>query len=210
MPRNRGSTPPSPLGDTMSLRILLQLAVPLLINKPIPDRHEIRDSSVNYIVLHYDEGGDYKIARVTLIKRHASYHYFVKRDGTIIKLLDPTYQGSHAGLSYYNGYFHINKYSIGICLENKPPQEYTNKQYTSTAWLIKSLQQRYRDSTSHIILGHSEVAWPRGRKQDPGKQFNWNTLHQLIDSTTVRKHNESKHPKVLRVGKNKKKHKSPN
>jgi N-acetyl-anhydromuramyl-L-alanine amidase AmpD len=193
----------------MSLRILLQLAVPLLINKPIPDKHEIRDSSVNYIVLHYDEGGDYKIARVTLIKRHASYHYFVKRDGTIIKLLDPMYAGSHAGLSYYNGNFHINKYSIGICLENKPPQEYTRKQYTSTAWLIKSLQQRYRDSTSHIILGHSEVAWPRGRKQDPGKQFNWNTLHQLIDSTTVRKHNESKHPKVPIVPKHKKKRKNP-
>jgi N-acetyl-anhydromuramyl-L-alanine amidase AmpD len=172
----------------MKLVLLLQLVAPLMINKPIPDEHELRDTSVNYIILHYDEGGDYKIARRTLIRRHANYHYFIKRDGTIVKMLDPRYQGSHAGLSYYNGYFHLNKYTISICLENKPPQLYTPAQYTSTAWLIKSLQSRYPDSTSHIILGHSDIAWPRGRKKDPGEHFDWHRLHQLLDSTVVKTH----------------------
>jgi AmpD protein len=75
----------------------------------------------------------------------------------------------------------LNKYSIGICLQNDPPEAYTEKQYNSVAWLINELQLRYKDSTSKVIVGHSDIALPRGRKLDPGKHFSWITLYAHIN-----------------------------
>lgn len=162
------------------INFLFQLTTPTVIHNPLAGTHRVRDTSKNYIVLHYDDGKSYSSARSFLIKKGNSYHYYIKRDGTIMKMLDTKYEAGHAGLSYYNGNVRMNRYSIGICLQNNPPQKYTTAQYNSAAWLIRQLQKRYEDSTSKIILGHSEIAVPRGRKKDPGKHFNWKKLHMLI------------------------------
>ena len=58
---------------------------------------------------------------------------------------------------------------------------YTAKQYNSAGWLIKQLQSRYNDSTSKVIIGHSDIAIPRGRKLDPGLHFDWEKLHVNIN-----------------------------
>ena len=165
----------------LKLLFLAQLLAPTVLSKPLPSKKTLRDTSVNYIVLHYDDGGSYKSTRQTLIKKRNSYHYYIQRDGVIIKLIDPKYQASHAGISYYKGMVRLNKYSIGICLENDPPEAYTEKQYNSVAWLINVLQHKYKDSTTKVLLGHSDIAFPRGRKQDPGVHFNWEKLrHHII------------------------------
>lgn len=157
--------------------LLMQINV---VTNILPGKHELRDTSVNYIVLHYDEGKSYTGTRSSLIRKGNSYHYYVKRDGTVVKLLDPKYKANHAGISYYKKKFGLNMYSIGICLQNKPPQQYTSAQYKSLRWLILDLQKRYNDSTTRIILGHSDVALPRGRKKDPGKHFSWMHLRTMI------------------------------
>lgn len=162
------------------LGILFQLFIPTITTDILPGKHSLRDTTVNYIVLHYDDGKSYKSVRQFLIKKGNSYHYYIKRDGTIVKLLDTKYEAGHAGLSFYKKYVRMNRYTIGICLQNKPPQQYTKEQYISAAWLIRQLQKKYTDSTARIILGHSEIAIPRGRKKDPGKHFNWKKLHALI------------------------------
>lgn len=163
----------------LTLLLLQQLLQPVIINKPLPIRNkEIRDTSINYIVIHNDGGGDYSIARSTLIRRHLSYHYYIKRNGTIVKMLDPKYQADHVGYSFWNGKFRINKYSIGICFENSGKTPYTNEQYVSAVFLIQMLQERFKDSTSKVIVGHSDVALPHGRKIDPGKFFDWNKLQK--------------------------------
>ena len=160
---------------------MAQLIVPTLLNKPLPVKKTVRSTTANYIILHYDDGGSYKSTRRTLIKKRNSYHYYIQRDGTIVKLIDPKYEASHAGISYYKGKFRLNKYSIGICLQNDPPEAYTEKQYNSAGWLIKQLQSRYKDSTSKVIIGHSDIAFPRGRKIDPGKHFDWEKLRVNIN-----------------------------
>lgn len=157
--------------------LLLQ---PLIINKPLPVKPLPRDETKNYIILHYDEGTSYSGTRSALIKKGSSYHYYIQRNGNIIRFVDTKYQAGHAGISYYKGLFKINKYSIGICLQNNPPQNYTNVQYERLAWLIQQLQHKYPDSTSKIILGHSDIAIPRGRKKDPGTHFDWNKLQTLL------------------------------
>jgi N-acetyl-anhydromuramyl-L-alanine amidase AmpD len=147
----------------------------------LPKRNvELRDSSKNYIVIHNDDAGSYEIARQTLIKRRLSYHYYIQRNGRIIELLEPQYAASHVGYSYWNGLVRMNRYTIGICLQNKPPQTYTNEQYTSLSQLILLLQNRYPDSTSQVLIGHDQVAIPFGRKHDPGPEFNWTFLRTLI------------------------------
>lgn len=167
------------------ISLLFQLNAPTVINDLLPGERSLRNTSVNYIVLHYDDGKSYSGTRKFLLRKGNSYHYYVKRNGTVVKLVDTKYQAGHAGISYYKGYVRMNRYSIGISLQNDPPQKYTDAQYKSTAWLITQLQRKYKDSTSRVILGHSEIAVPRGRKKDPGSHFNWSRLRKLISAQTA-------------------------
>lgn len=162
------------------LLLIMQIYAPTIINDPLPTAKKLRDTTTNYIVLHYDDGGSYKDVRRTLVKSKNSYHYYITRDGTIYNLVDTKYAANHAGVSYYRGYVRLNNYSIGICFQNKPPQEYTSIQYKNAAWLIKQLQEQYKDSTANIIIGHSNIAFPRRRKSDPGKHFNWDVFNKLL------------------------------
>ena len=164
----------------LKMLLMAQLITPILLNKPLSVKKTVR-SPINYIVLHYDDGGSYKSTRRYLNKKGNSYHYYIQRNGTIIKLIDPKYEASHAGVSFYKGKIRLNKYTIGICLQNDPPEAYTEKQYNSAGWLIKQLQSRYKDSTSKVVIGHSDIAFPRGRKLDPGEHFNWEKLHVNIN-----------------------------
>lgn len=172
-----------------TLLLLFQLQAPTIENKPLPVKREIRDTTTNFVILHYDDGESYDIARRTLIRRKLSYHYYIKRDGKIIQLVDPKYKASHVGLSYYKGYVRLNKYSIGICLQNNSKQPYTEEQYKNLAWLVNKLQTRFPDSTSKQVIGHSHVATPFGRKIDPGEMFDWDKLNKYI--TEIR--NEQPH-----------------
>jgi N-acetylmuramoyl-L-alanine amidase len=159
----------------MSL-LILQLQVPNVIVNPIPHKKEIRNSGNNYIVLHSDEGSGYTSTRRFLIRKGNSYHYYIKRSGDVVKLIDPKYKASHAGISFYEGKFGMNSHSIGIALQNNNKQTYTEKQYTSLTWLITQLRSRYKDSTSNVILRHSDIALPRGRRNDPGENFSMEKL----------------------------------
>lgn len=159
---------------------ILQLNAPVVINNPLPIRKEKRNASLNYIVLHSDEGSSYKSTRSFLIRKRNSYHYYIKRNGDIVKMIDPMYKANHAGLSFYKGKFRMNNYSIGIALQNNMRQEYTDRQYASLAWLTCVLRKRYPDSTSSIILRHSDIAIPRGRKNDPGDNFSSTILNSHL------------------------------
>lgn len=165
-----------------TIALLLQLATPTILDRPLPVRRRItRDTTINYVILHNDGGtGGYSVARRTLIRRRLSYHYYISRNGNVIKMLDPKYEASHVGYSYWNGLFRINRYSIGICLENGISLAYSIEQYNSLAWLILNLQQRFPDSTTKTIVGHSEVALPLGRKTDPGPLFDYNHLNRIL------------------------------
>lgn len=168
--------------------VLLQLLVsiisfsPKVIAKPFP-ADERRDTTHNVIVIHYDSANTPATTFLTLRHARNAYHYLIAKNGTIYKMIDPKYKGRHAGLSDFDGYFSVNRISIGICLVNNGHQEYTHEQYRSLAWLVNVLQHRYpdlRDTTR--IVGHSDVAIPRGRKKDPGEFFHRDSLFVLLDS----------------------------
>ncbi len=141
------------------------------IKMPLPPRG-LRDSTQNYIVIHND--GSNMSARGThsvLRRRRLSYHYFVARDGKIYEYVNPKYIARHAGISLYDGIKLWNNFSIGICLQGKNGMEYSDKQYESLNRLVQQIHNRYPDSKTRPILTHAQVAFPFGRKKDPGPTF---------------------------------------
>ena len=156
------------------------LVPPKVVNKPFPASTR-RDTTTTYIVIHNDSSPNPRTTFSWLRRKRNSYHYYIDRQGTIYKLVDPKYEAGHAGLSYYYGHWRLNRISIGICLENQLPQQYTEVQYQSLAWLVFQMQKRYPESKTHPIVGHSDVAWPRGRKNDPGEHFDWRKLYGYLD-----------------------------
>ncbi|HYH99400.1 N-acetylmuramoyl-L-alanine amidase, partial [Hyalangium sp.] len=75
----------------------------------------------------------------------------------------------------------VNGRSIGIELVNdgggKTP--YTDAQMKSLIQLTGYLKQEYKVPMNNIV-GHKDVAVPKGRKSDPSANFNWNRLRDGI------------------------------
>jgi N-acetyl-anhydromuramyl-L-alanine amidase AmpD len=155
------------------------LQAPTVVQRPFP-ASKLRDTSITYIILHNDSSLSPATTFRWLRRKKASYHYYIDRAGTIHKLIDPRYVAGHAGLSYYDGHWQLNRISIGICLQNQLPQDYTAAQYTSLRWLVNAMHRRYPNSKHTPILGHDQVAWPRGRKYDPGEHFDWTKFQDQL------------------------------
>lgn len=161
----------------------LQLLVaPKIINKPFPVE-EVRKTTDNIVIIHYDSGTNINTTLKYLRRKGNAYHYIIERSGTIYKLIDPKYEARHAGISFFRGHWSLNDYSIGICLSGTGTVPFTDKQYTSLAWLINTLKTRYPDILENKIVGHEDIAMPFGRKHDPGENFDWRRLFSLLKNT---------------------------
>lgn len=166
--------------------VLLQLAQPTILHRPLPAK-ELKNDSINYIVIHSDESPTINTTFRWLRRAGNSYHYYITKTGIIYKVVDIRYEAGHAGLSTYDGLWRMNFYSIGICLENKFPEEYTISQYKSLAWLITDIWKRRPDSRYKPVLTHADIAFPSGRKHDPGEHFNGNLLLNYIQQWMLQK-----------------------
>lgn len=150
--------------------LVLLLQAPQITKLPLP-ASVLRDTTRNFIVIHND--GSNMSARGTrnvLRRRRLSYHYFIDRNGKIYQYVDPKYIAKHAGISLRDGMISWNDFSIGICLQGMNGLVYTDRQYASLQILINHLKTRY-GNIGHKLYTHSEVAFPWGRKNDPGETF---------------------------------------
>lgn len=138
-----------------------------------------------YIILHYDGASNSTSAVGWMLnpKSRVSAHLHISRDGVITQLAMFNIKCWHAGASSWAGLQNLNNYSIGIELQNKGTEIYTNKQIGVALDVCKAIIEHYAIVD---ILGHSDVA--PGRKDDPGKQFPWAKFKLLIknkhDGTT--------------------------
>jgi N-acetyl-anhydromuramyl-L-alanine amidase AmpD len=140
-----------------------------------------RDTTKNYIVIHNDGANlNARSTRNILAVRKLSYHYFIERDGTIHQFMDLRYIAKHAGDSRWSGLFNWNTFSIGIALQGANYTQYTCNQYKSLKNLLNYIKLRYPDTVDKPVLGHDDIAWPRGRKHDPGKNFDTRRLENDI------------------------------
>lgn len=143
-------------------------------------------TTTDLIVVHLTSGSD-PYGAVRKISSKAGAHYLIlKDDGQIIKFLDDTVLGNHAGGRdhpgdpYWAGERNINGRSVGIELENVKPNEvdadFTEAQYTSLLWLLQQLVDTYGIDPRRVI-GHSDLAVEMNiRDFDPGFRFDWPRL----------------------------------
>jgi len=135
--------------------------------------------SIKFLIIHYTGMKIQKeaIKRLTQIQSQVSTHYFIKNDGKIVLMVPEKFAAWHAGVSKWKNFNSLNKYSIGIEINNPGHQfgykNFKKKQLVSIVKLAKYLVKKYNIKPSHI-LGHSDIA--PFRKKDPGEKFPWKLL----------------------------------
>ncbi len=138
--------------------------------------------NIKYIIIHYTGMKNELSAlnRLTDSKSKVSAHYFIKKNGKIINLVPDLYEAWHAGKSNWKNIQSLNRYSIGVEIQNSGHEnlyeKYSNKQMNSVKKLLRFLKKRYRVNCKNI-LGHSDIA--PNRKKDPGEKFPWKELAKI-------------------------------
>ena len=135
--------------------------------------------SIKFIIIHYTgmKRETDAIRKLTDYRSKVSCHYFVKNNGDILQLVNDRYISWHAGKSVWNKYQSLNKYSLGIEINNPGHgnnyKKYNIKQLKSLINLLKKLKKKYNIKKENI-LGHSDISIDR--KKDPGEKFPWKIL----------------------------------
>ena len=138
--------------------------------------------NIKYIIIHYTGMKNELSAlnRLTDYKSKVSAHYFIKKNGKILNLVPDLYEAWHAGKSNWKNIQSLNRYSIGIEIQNSGHEnfyeKFSNKQINSVKKLLRFLIKKYRVNCKNI-LGHSDIA--PNRKKDPGEKFPWKELAKL-------------------------------
>ena len=134
---------------------------------------------IKYIVYHYTgmRSESKAIKRLTDDRAKVSCHYFIKRNGQIILMVPELYEAWHAGKSKWKKFDLLNKYSIGIEINNPGHDfgynKFNSKQINSLKKLLSFLIKKYNIKADNV-LGHSDIA--PDRKKDPGEKFPWKKL----------------------------------
>jgi len=138
-----------------------------------------KPKQIKFLIFHYTgmKKESEAIKKLTSIKSDVSSHYFIKNNGEIILMVPDLYIAWHAGKSSWKNFKSLNKYSIGIEINNPGHQfkykKYSSKQINSILSLSKFLIKRYKIKKENI-LGHSDIS--PNRKKDPGEKFPWKYL----------------------------------
>ena len=148
-------------------------------NFSIPKR---KKNKIKFIILHYTgmKKESLAIKRLCDFKSKVSAHYFIKQNGDLINLVPDMYETWHAGKSSWKKIKSLNKYSIGIEIQNQGHsfkyKKFSLKQIITVKKLLKKLLKKFKIDLNNI-LGHSDVA--PDRKKDPGEKFPWKELAKI-------------------------------
>ena len=137
--------------------------------------------NIKFIILHYTgmKNESSAIDRLCNSNSNVSSHYFIKKNGNILRLVPDLYQAWHAGKSRWKKFKSLNKYSIGIEIQNSGHnnlyENFTNKQRFSLKKLLRFLLKTYKINYKNV-LGHSDIS--PNRKKDPGEKFPWEFFYK--------------------------------
>ncbi|MDC0518487.1 N-acetylmuramoyl-L-alanine amidase [Candidatus Pelagibacter sp.] len=137
---------------------------------------------IKFIIIHYTgmKKESLAIKRLCNPAAKVSSHYFIKKNGSVLELVPDLFEAWHAGKSSWKKYNSLNKYSIGIEIQNSGHDNYyenfSSKQIVSLKKILIHLIRTYKIDKKNI-LGHSDIA--PNRKKDPGEKFPWKNLSQI-------------------------------
>jgi AmpD protein len=103
-----------------------------------------------------------------------SSHFFIRRDGSVLQFVSVEDRAWHAGKSSWQGRDNCNDHSVGIELEGLEHHPFEPQQYEALAALLTELCSAW--PIRHVV-GHEHVA--PGRKEDPGRSFDWPLLASI-------------------------------
>ena len=166
---------------------------------PSPHHRDRGGAAVDLIVIHYITcpPGRFDTADVEALflgtldtAKHPAYrevedkelsaHFLVDRRGRVTQFVPTDRAAYHAGASRWRGRWGCNDFSVGVELIGDGGHAFTARQYAALARLCRGLMRAHPRITPRRIVGHSQVAWPRGRKSDPGPRFDWARFRSLI------------------------------
>ncbi len=160
----------------MSSKLGLKLTRHYSINFDALSRNK---KQIKFIIIHYTgmRKQSEAIKRLCNSKSKVSSHYFIKNNGEVVNLVPDLYIAWHAGESIWKKYKSLNKYSIGIEINNPGHsnnyKKFYAKQIKSLIKLLRILIKKYKVKKQNI-LGHSDIS--PNRKKDPGEKFPWKIL----------------------------------
>jgi N-acetylmuramoyl-L-alanine amidase len=157
---------------------------PPVIPMPSPSQGSRNGVKVDTIVLHHTASGGTAEDVGVFAQNPAnkvSSHYVVGKDGAIVQSVEDEQRAWHAGKSEFEGRDNVNDFSIGIEIVNwgNGTDPYPDTQYKALAKLVLYLQDKY-DIPWERVIGHKDVALPRGRKIDPSANFDYDKLRAEV------------------------------
>lgn len=103
-----------------------------------------------------------------------SAHFVIRRSGELLQFVSLLDRAWHAGPSQWQGRSNCNDFSVGIELEGLEHTPFELAQYDALASLLRDIDTAWPLAQ---VVGHEHIA--PGRKQDPGKAFDWPLLARL-------------------------------
>jgi N-acetyl-anhydromuramyl-L-alanine amidase AmpD len=166
--------------------------MPIIAPRPSPNRSpRILGDPIDLVVLHATVGGfQGSLSWLRNPASGVSSHYLISKQGDIANLVDEGEQAWHAGVTFWRGRSDLNRYSIGIEIENLTGMKgfvgqdpWMPQQYEAVSWLVQNIcaRRRIAKDRRHIV-SHAEIA-PR-RKTDP-VGFDMDGLMQRIGAQEV-------------------------
>jgi N-acetyl-anhydromuramyl-L-alanine amidase AmpD len=142
---------------------------------------------IRTIVIHATDGGSL-IGNVWWLSgghSHASAHYVVARDGSIVQLVHLS------DIAWHAGNWQTNVHSVGVehVGETYDPAGFTTAEYAASARLVAWLARRYGIPVDRAhIIGHSQVPDPNDASlaggadhhTDPGPHWKWGLYLRLV------------------------------
>jgi N-acetylmuramoyl-L-alanine amidase len=132
-------------------------------------------ATLSLIVLHYTAmaSAEAALQRLCDPAHEVSAHYLIGRDGTLWHLVAKDQRAWHAGAGAWGRVTDVNSASIGIELDNDGRSPFSEALMARLEDLLRGLLRDLALPPAALIA-HSDMA--PGRKQDPGRRFDWRRL----------------------------------
>ena len=140
-----------------------------------PNCGGVRPAKISAIVMH-DTGGysaQSALSWFDTLASGVSAHVVIDTDGTIYRVVPDNRVAWHAGKSSLHGVERVNDFSLGVELvDANDLTPYPTKQWSAAVDWVAWKCGQYQIPLNRVVP-HAAVALPRGRKIDPGPDFNW-------------------------------------
>lgn len=133
--------------------------------------------SYKYIIIHDDYGASVEGTTSWILNPQSkvSYHILIGKGGEIVQYTGFNKRAWHCGTSTWEGLSDLNWHTIGVCMQNKGGEAYTEKQISTAIDVCKAISIKYNIKQA---LGHKQIA--PNRKSDPNNNFPWDRFNNSV------------------------------